>query len=57
MQTYAFFGAKKLRIFQNLCCVRTDKGEEIEAIRTTGKGGQFYFDLVRSPLWMAPAVH
>jgi len=35
MRTSDLFGAKKRRIFRNLCCVRTDKEEEgVEPVRT-----------------------
>jgi len=45
MRTSALFGAKKLRIFRNLWCVRTDKG---------GERGQVFAILCGRLLWTAP---
>jgi len=45
-----FFDAKKLRIFRNLCCVRTDKGG-FEPVRTRGSVSR---DFVRTSFWTAP---
>jgi len=59
MRTSALFGPKKLRIFQNLRCVRTDNGEgrrgRFEPVRTFfGQGGQFFAILCGRLLWTAP---
>jgi len=44
MQTSTLFGAKKLQMFQNLWCVRMDKGD------------QFFAILCERPLWMASYI-
>jgi len=46
------FWHKKLRIFLNLWCIRTDKG--VEPVRTfCGQGGQFFAILCGRLLWTA----
>jgi len=52
------FGSKRLRIFRNLWCVRTDKGEGgVEPARIFfGEVGQFFTILCGRLLWMAPKI-
>jgi len=54
MRTFALFGVKKLRIFQNLWCVRTDKRVEPEWTFFDQGGGQFFAILCGRPLRTAP---
>jgi len=50
MRMSAHFGAKKLRIFRNLRCLRTDKeGKPVRAFY--GQGGQFFATLCGRLLW------
>jgi len=54
LRTSALFGAKKLLIFQNLWCVRTDKRERdgrasTDILQTRG-GGQFFVILCGCPM-------
>jgi len=55
--TPVLFGAKKLRIFWNLWCVRTDKGDGLnqsDILRSRGRRGLIFRDFVRTSLWTAP---
>jgi len=53
MRTSALFGAKKLRIFRNFWCVRTDR--RVEPVRTfCGQGGQFFAILCRTSFMDGP---
>jgi len=54
MRTSALFSAKKLRIFRNLCCIRSDKrgGEPVRTFCGQG-GGSIYRDLCGRLLWTA----
>jgi len=59
MRVSALFGAKKLRIFWNLWCIRTDKGGRgVEPVLTfcgqREREGQFFAILYGRLLWMAP---
>jgi len=48
---------QKLRIFRNLWCVRTDKGEGVSQcghLQTWGDGGQIFAILCGRFLWTAP---
>jgi len=48
MRTFAFFGAKKLRIFLNLWCVRMEGGL-IQCVHFSDKGeGSIFRDFVRT---------
>jgi len=57
MRTSTLFGAKKLQVFWNFCCVHTDNGRGVRAIadvlRTRGRGSIFAI-LCGRLLWTAP---
>jgi len=58
MRTSALFGAKKLRIFLNLWCVRTDMGGRgVKPVRTfcrQGRGGSIFRDFMRTSFMDGP---